>query len=29
MLFLTEDKDFAGDDNTITIEEINEALEDM
>jgi ferredoxin-thioredoxin reductase catalytic chain len=29
MLFLTEDNDFAGDDNTITIEEINEAIEDM
>ena len=29
MLFLTEDNDFAGDDSTITIEEINEAIEDM
>ncbi|CAL6414274.1 ferredoxin-thioredoxin reductase catalytic chain [Bathycoccus prasinos] len=29
MLFLTDDNDFAGDDSTITIEEINEAIEDM
>jgi len=29
MLFLTEDNDFAGDENKITIEEINEALDDM
>ena len=29
MLFLTDDNDFAGDDSAITIEEINEAIEDM
>ena len=29
MLFLTDDNDFAGDENKITIEEINEALDDM
>lgn len=29
MLFLTDDNDFAGDDNTITMDELKETIEDM